>query len=89
MASNKTVNNKLSANDFKIWILDDSVEDFNLFIEDFKKDSGLKNLPITVESFSDYGEYNRALASAIIKGEAPDLYMLNNNEKSIFLENAT
>lgn len=88
MSNDNNKNTKVAANDFKIWILDDSVEDFNLFIEDFKRDTGLKNVSITVESFSDYNEYNKALASAIIKWEAPDLYMLNNNEKSIFLENA-
>jgi len=79
--------NKTSGN-FKIWILNDSVDDFSLYIEDFKKASWVINFAPKIESFDNYDEYNSALASAIIKGEAPDLYMLNNNEKSIFLENA-
>jgi len=86
--NNNKKNTSIVSNNFKIWILDDSIEDFNLFLEEFKKDSGLSNITVIVESFSDYSEYNKALASAIIKWEAPDLYMLNNNEKSIFLENA-
>ena len=74
--------------DFKIWILDDTREQFNAFLENFKKDTNNSNFSVTIETFKNYEEYNMALSSAIIKGEAPDLYMLNNNEKSIFLENA-
>jgi len=78
-----------SANNFKIWILNDSKEDFAAFIEDFKKDKGISNFTTTIESFDSYENYNKALSSAIVRWEAPDIYMLNNNEKSIFLENAS
>ncbi len=87
-SSNDTNTKKAVANDFKIWILDDSKDDFMSFISDFKKDTWNSSFSPDVESFDNYEEYNLALASAIIKWEAPDLYMLNNNEKSIFLENA-
>ncbi len=85
---NKSSGNSKIDKDLSIWILDDSKDDFSIFLEEFKKYSGIKNLNITVESFSNYKEYNKALSSAIIKEQSPDLYMLNNNEKSIFLENA-
>ena len=87
-SGSKDDNKVATVNDFKIWILDDSKESFSYFIEDFKAYTWNKALQVTIESFNNYEEYNLALASAIIKWEAPDLYMLNNNEKSIFLENA-
>jgi len=91
MSKNTDKNNKSQANsdNFTIWILEDSKDDFNVFLDKFKSDTSNENFIANVETFSDYTEYNMALSSAIIKGEAPDLYMLNNNEKSIFLENAT
>jgi ABC-type glycerol-3-phosphate transport system substrate-binding protein len=92
MTSNSKKNSiwtKKVSNNFKIWILNDSKDNFSSFIEDFKNFSWNKNFSATIESFNDYEEYNKTLASAIIKWEAPDLYMLNNNEKSIFLESAT
>jgi len=91
MAKNTDKNNKSTTKteDFTIWILEDSKDDFNVFLDDFKSDTDNQNLIANIETFSNYEEYNMALSSAIVKGQAPDLYMLNNNEKSIFLENAT
>ena len=77
---------KASATNFKIWILDDNKDDFTNFIEDFKKDKKYSSFSPQIESFSNYEEYYLALASAFAKGEAPDIFMLNNNEKSLFLE---
>jgi len=37
--SNTNTTKTQTANDFKIWILNDSKEDFMSFIEDFKKDT--------------------------------------------------
>lgn len=90
LMSSSTNNNKkqTDSNNFKIWILNDNKESFMSFVEDFKKNTSNTSFSPKVESFDNYEEYNNALASAIIKWEAPDLYMLNNNEKSIFLENA-
>lgn len=83
-------NEKLNQpNNLVIWILDDSVNNFSTIIDEYKNISWNKNFTATVESFSNYSEYNKALSSAIIQWKAPDLYMLNNNEKSVFLENAT
>ncbi len=78
----------ITSSDFRIWILEDSKYDFNIFLDKFKKDTNNTHLSISVETFSNYEEYSKILASAIIQWKAPDLYMLNNNEKSIFLENA-
>lgn len=71
---------------FKIWIVWDSKEDFTTFINDFEK-YNWKTINKQIESFSNREEYNLALASAIVRWEAPDVFVLNNNEKSLFLEN--
>jgi len=73
--------------DISIWIYGDSQQKFQDFITWFKNDTGkYKNKTITVESFSDYETYKNTLASAFIKWTWPDIFVLNNNEKSI-LEN--
>ena len=84
---NNDNNTKVSAKNFKIWILNDDLDSFKKFVEVFKNDTGNTSFSPEVESFSNYEEYNNALSSAIIRWEAPDIYMLNNNEKSIYLEN--
>lgn len=80
--------NSNTPNDFKIWIIWDDKTDFTKFITDFKVIyPKYKTKNIIVESFSDYEEYSYALISAISKSEAPDIFVLNNNEKeSIFSE---
>ncbi len=90
MSSSTKSRNKenISTNDMTIWILEDSKDDFNAFLDDFKNNTGNSNFEANIETFSNYEEYNMALSSAEIKWKSPDLYMLNNNEKSIFLENA-
>ena len=75
--------------DLTIWTFNTNKDNFNSFLDDFKKDTKNTNLNIKVENFTDYEEYNLALASAFAKWEAPDIFMLNNNEKSLFLEQAT
>lgn len=72
--------------DFKIWIVWDDKEDFSAFITDFEK-YYWKTINEKIESFNNWDEYNLALASAIVRWEAPDVFVLNNNEKSLFLEN--
>ena len=41
---------------------------------------------VVVETFDDYHTYTNTLATAALKGELPDVFMLNNNEDSL-LEN--
>ncbi len=86
--NSKKTNKINTKNKFTIWIYNIEKEDFQSFIDDFKKEKNIKNFSPEIISFHNYQEYSMALASAIIKEEAPDLYMINNNEKSIFLENA-
>jgi len=72
--------------ELKIWIFQDDKVKFEEYLSDFQKASWNKFTPI-VESFSDRNEYNLALNSAFSRWVAPDVFVLNNNEKSIFLEN--
>jgi hypothetical protein len=46
-----------------------------------------KNNAIIVESFSDYREYYYALTNAFSSGVGPDLFVLNNSEKTSIFEN--
>jgi len=88
MKSNSQANIKKTWQELKVWIFEDDKEIFTKFLEDFSRDSWNTFTPI-VESFSDWNEYNIALSSAFIRWVAPDIFVLNNNEKSIFLENAS
>jgi hypothetical protein len=68
--------------DFKIWVIWDNNNDFLNLITDFKTIyPKYKTSNISIESFSDYEEYSYALSSAIASWEAPDIFVLNNNEK--------
>jgi hypothetical protein len=80
--------NKINTNDFKIWLYDINKDQFETFINNFKKTKKYNSFNPKIESFSDYETYNLALASAFAKWEGPDIFMLNNNEKSLFLEQA-
>lgn len=71
---------------FKVWIYWDSEDDFKAYFEDFKKEYNYKLTP-EITSFNDWEEYNLVLASAFARWEGPDIFVLNNNEKSVFLEN--
>ena len=74
--------------DFNIWIIWDDKTDFSHFIDDFKNiKTEYKNTKINVETFSDYEEYSYALSSSIIANSAPDIFVLNNNEKNTIFKN--
>ncbi len=81
-------NAKKSKWDFTIWVVWDDKTKFSDFVNQFKKDLWLNFTPV-VESFPDYDTYTQALASAIIKDQAPDVFVLNNNEKSFLLDNVS
>ncbi len=86
--SSTTVNNtKSSSWNVKIWIIHDSKKSFEEYLTSFKEaNKSFYNVNFIVESFPDFEEYSLALKSAFLKWEAPDIFMLNNNEKSIFEE---
>ena len=76
----KTANNE----NFTIWMVWDSAERSTDLIDGFKKFSKTKK-DVVIESFNNYEEYSYALTNAIANGTAPDVFVLNSNEKeSIF-----
>lgn len=78
---------RVAPGDFSLWILDDAVDDFRLYLETFKTaNPKYANKNFVIESFSDSDIYYDTLVSAILKWEAPDIFVLNNREDSA-LEN--
>ena len=76
--------------DLTIWIIWDSQEGMDSFISDFKLDNKrYTNANIVVQSFNSYEDYNLALTSAMIRWTSPDIFVLNNNEKSVFEDRTT
>ena len=81
----KKTTTKSASWDFTIWIVWDSKVKFEEFLSTFKEaNRGVSNVDYKVESFSKYADYSRALTSAMIQGKAPDVFVLNNNETSLF-----
>lgn len=71
--------------DFSIWVLQDDKNNFWDFLEDFKsKSKNYKNTNFGVISFDNYDEYYNALVWAFLRWEAPDMFVLNNNDWNIF-----
>ena len=80
--NNKTVN-RTAIWPFNIWIVWDSKTKFQTVIEDFKiKYPQYTNNEIIIESFDSYKDYYYSLLSAIVKWQAPDLFILNSSEKA-------
>ncbi len=80
---NKT--NTKAPSDFSIWTVWDNSSNFSLFLEWFKSSfPEYKNANITVESFPSYEDYSSALSRAFLNDKAPDIFVVNNNETSIF-----
>jgi len=74
---------KANAWDFKIWILNDDKDKFNNFLDSFKAiNKQYSKKVFSVVSFDNYSEYEKVLASAISKWQAPDMFVLNNNTSS-------
>ena len=70
---------------FKIWVFWDDKGEFGSFIADFKNlNQDYSSTVIEVENFSDWEDYEKVLASSIISWNSPDIFVLNNNETSIF-----
>jgi len=77
--------------DFSIWIIWDDVTLWDKIITNFKSiHPEYSNKTIKVETFSNFDDYSYALMSAIVSDKAPDIFMLNNTEKSsVFSEQIT
>jgi ABC-type glycerol-3-phosphate transport system substrate-binding protein len=74
---------KTTSSNFSIWIVEDEKEKFIEILKKFKeKNKAYTNINFVVENFSDYEEYFYTLQSAIVAGKEPDVFILNNNEKS-------
>jgi len=70
---------------FHIWTVGDSSTKFNEFLSDFKLDNkSISNIEFEITNFDNFEDYNLALQSAFLQNKAPDIFVLNNNEKSIF-----
>ncbi len=85
---NKNTKNNIRSQstwDIKIWVYNLDKAKLESIVNDFKatnKSYNSKN--IIVENFPSYKEYEESLNAAIVSEEAPDIFMLNNFEKSYF-----
>ncbi len=76
-----------NAADFTIWTYNLDKEKLSNVIKEFKsKNKSYESKNIQVENFSNYLDYKETLHAAIISWKGPDIFLLNNFEKS-FLEN--
>lgn len=81
----ETKRSSSSSWDFKIWILHDDKNKFWTFLNDFKQKNSLyKNTSFQVVSFQNYQEYHHALLWSFLRDEAPDMFVVNNNEAPFF-----
>jgi hypothetical protein len=72
----------------KIWVIWENVDWFSEVADDFKSDTlWYSKQNILIENFSNYADYSIALTSAIIWDQAPDIFVLNNNEKNSIFSN--
>lgn len=70
---------------FTLWTLWDKADIFQQYLNDFKQSNTLyKDTNFNVVSFSSYDEYYYALIWALLRWEAPDMFVINNNEGSLF-----
>jgi len=70
---------------FQIWTVWDSSKKFDEFISNYKlKNTSMTNVVFEITNFKNYEDYSLALKSAFIKWSAPDMFVLNNNEISLF-----
>jgi len=86
-------NNNKSSNSwdtFKIWVYWEAFKNSFEFVEWFKQVyPEYKNKEIIIENFTSYEDYTYTLMSAINSWVAPDIFVLNNNEKNSVFANQT
>lgn len=86
-STDETNRPRMSTKDFTIWAYNLDKTKLDDFVKDFKKENSVyENKNVIIENFSDYKDYEDALLSSIIQWKAPDIFLLNNFEKS-YLEN--
>lgn len=73
---------------FNIWVVWDDVEWVKKVVENFQKvNTKYASQKIEVNSFTSFDDYHYALSSSIISWKSPDVFVLNNNEKSSMFSN--
>jgi len=85
---NTTPNTKKTGlSPFRIWIYQDSSDQFSNFIADFKTDyPEYKDVPFQVQTFSTYEQYFHTLSAALLRNQWPDMFVINNNDAPIFAQ---
>lgn len=74
-----------STGDFTLWILQDDKNTFGNFLNEFKaQNTNYKNTVFTIVSFKSYEEYYHALVGAFLRWEAPDMFVVSNNDSQFF-----
>ena len=69
--------------DVSVWIQYDDPTVFSRYIEGFKEaNPSYKSKNILIESFSDNDLYTKSFISALVDGQAPDLFVLSNESAS-------
>lgn len=72
-----------SSGDMSIWIIWESLWDFESYVTAFKKAyPQYENRRIQIESFENRSNYYDVLTASIVTGNAPDIFMLHNTETS-------
>ena len=79
-------NKATTPSDFTIWMVWDNLEWAQNVVNNFKAvNTEYSKKNIKIESFPSYEDYSLSLISAIASWKAPDVFVLNNNEKeSVF-----
>lgn len=68
----------------RIWVLEDDATKFTEYLKKLSETSeNLKGKNFIVESFDDYYLYKQAFFSALLSGEAPDIFMIPSSEESL------
>ena len=87
-SSKNTANKSKTAGDFVIWTYGLDKTKLDEVVKWFKsKAKNYESKNIVVENFANYDDYKETLLSSIISWKAPDIFLLNNFEKS-YLENS-
>lgn len=88
-SSGQTNRDRLSTEDFKIWTYNLDTTKLEDILKEFKSsNSAYDKKNIVVENFSDYSDYEESLKSSIIQWNSPDIFLINNFEKS-YIETQT
>ncbi len=80
-------NNKVSKKwVLRVWTLFEDIKNDKIITAFKKKYPKYSSNKIEFQNFSNFEEYSYALTSAISKWKTPDIFVLNNNETSVFYD---